>query len=665
MAESNIQWKQKYYAGLDDLEQREKDWKEQENLFKQAISRLTLAAEGNNKSLDSSLKQLRTAIRTDKDNHFIESILKNIYSEIIELDKQEKSAPAGDAGFLLKIIEQMQLQGKAEKKSRSLVKQIAKQIQSKNPPQQKQLLKIFTELLSEVVKQSIIDNDKEHNNGKTGFVRNFFSSAKKPSAEIEPSADREPLASEEPSAGEEPSADKESSTGKEPSALLIDETSVIEADSSDHKKQDINLNQQQMSSVVHTVQNVLESIIDCLDLTDEVKESLTNKLIEIKPTKEIHILLDDLKEIFEDASMVDSSLIERNCNDGEHHDLLIRLIEYLPLDESIKDKAEQLKENFSHGVNTEQLPGALKSIAELINKMQSDVQQEQKEFELFLKNLTGHIKSVDQYLDNNFNENKKSHQEGIELDNVVKQQVNGIADSVASIDNLETIETAVQNHLGQIVTHLNTHRVKEDKRAVLIEAQNKQLSEQIKLLESESSSLRQQVLESTNKALTDPLTQLPNRLAYNQRLKQEYARWKRYNNTLLLMIWDIDFFKKVNDNYGHQAGDKVLKVVAEMLQKNIRETDFISRFGGEEFVSIMPETSLGGGFIIAEKIRAVVEKLEFQYHGSNVKVTISCGITLFMENDTPEIAFERADKALYQAKEQGRNRCVIAQGGLA
>ena len=127
------------------------------------------------------------------------------------------------------------------------------------------------------------------------------------------------------------------------------------------------------------------------------------------------------------------------------------------------------------------------------------------------------------------------------------------------------------------------------------------------------------------------------------------------------MVWDIDFFKQVNDTYGHQAGDKVLKVVASLLNKNLRETDFISRFGGEEFVSLMPETTLGGGYKVAEKIRESVEKLEFHYRGNNVKVTISCGISLFMENDTAERAFSRADKALYQAKEQGRNRCVIAK----
>ncbi len=127
------------------------------------------------------------------------------------------------------------------------------------------------------------------------------------------------------------------------------------------------------------------------------------------------------------------------------------------------------------------------------------------------------------------------------------------------------------------------------------------------------------------------------------------------------MVWGIDFFKQVNERYGHQAGDKVLKVVAQVLQKNLRETDFVARFGGEEFVSLMPETTLGGGYKVVEKIRGIIEKLEFHYRGDNVKVTISCGISLFVENDIPDSAFSRADKALYQAKEQGCNRCIIAQ----
>ena len=679
MSDKDAQWKQKYYDTLDDIERREKEWSDLEDLFKQAISRLTLAAEGNSKTLDGDLAQLRTAIRKGKDNRIIQSILESVSKEIVKLDKQAKSGPAGDAGFLLKLIEQMQLTGKAEKKSRWLLKQL----NSKKTPEQKELIQSFSELLSEVVNQAIREAENSSSGsekGKSGgFLKGLFSGGKEPSAqgkepsaqETKPSAqETEPLVSDiesSPEGDETVSSNSDAQSEKKYYAPLEEtETKVIEKSYVDSEpelndKQGLNLNQEQLTSVVSTVQNVLESIIDGLEIDEATKEQLKNKVFEVKPTKEIHVLLDDLRDILQGAGLTSGVIDEISDSQTGHHDVLIRLIEFLPLEEKVKDKAEALKEDFSNGVSTEQLPDALKSIASLISEMRSNVQQEQKEFELFLKNLTGRLKEVDQFLQSNLKEQQLSYQSGVDLDNAVKERVKEIGDSVASINNLEEMEAAITNHLDTIIKHINLHREQEDERVARIEEQNNQLSEKLKQLESESTQLRQQVIESQNKALIDPLTQLPNRMAYDQRMNQEYARWKRYHSTLLIMVWDIDFFKQVNDTYGHQAGDKVLKVVATTLRKNLRETDLVARFGGEEFVSLMPETTLGGGFKVAEKIRATVEKLEFHYRGSNVKVTISCGISLFMENDTPETAFSRADKALYQAKEQGRNRCVIAK----
>lgn len=682
MTDKSLQWKQKYYDSLDDIERREKKWESLENLFKQAISRLTLAAEGNSKNLDKGLGELRTAIRQGKDNQIIQSILESVSKEIIKLDNMAKDGPKGDTGFLLRIIEQMHLSGKSEKKSRKLLKEL----KAKNPPGQSDLIKSFTTLLSDLVAQAVLENGKSaahHQPSRGGFLKNLFSGNKETSGE--PLADREPFANEEPSADREPSANRQPSAIREQITSENGDFSVTtdtaEASEKEQKdpyplidsqektaaEQGISLNQEQLTSVVITVQNVLESIIDGLNVSNEAKEQLKDKVFEVKPTREIHVLLDDLKDILHESGVIEGSDSLANMNKEsvnnilDHNELLIRLIEFLPLEEDIKEKAEQLKENFSHGVSTEELPQALKLIAELISRMRSNVQQEQKEFERFLKALNGRLEEVDLYLKNSLTDYQQSYQNGLELDDAVMEQVKGIGDSVLSINNIDDMEQAVQLHLDKIISHIDLHRDKESARVAQVEEKNNQLSTQLKLLESESGKLRQQVVESRNKALIDQLTQLPNRMAYDERIKQEYARWKRYHPTLIIMVWDIDYFKKVNDTYGHQAGDKVLKVVADLLQNNLRETDFIARFGGEEFVGLMPETTLGGGFKIADKIRSAIEKLEFHYRGSNVKVTISCGISLFMENDTPETAFNRADKALYQAKDEGRNRCVIAK----
>jgi len=641
MTNSAQKWKEKYYDGLEALENREKKWKSLEDLFKQAISRLSLAAEGNSKNLDKGLTELRTAIRKGKDNTQIESILESVSKEIILLDQMNQDIPKGDAGFLMKIMGQINFSGRSEKLSQKLLKHL----KAKNPPEQQELITRFGEILSEHIKQVLVDGEDpsfEAKTDKNGFFKNLFSSSK---TEQNKEIDAHQISQSDNNVTE---------------SVEQMQTDTNNYDPQEQESEKISLNQEEMTSVVTTVQNVLESIIDGLDINAETKESLKDKVFDIKPSKEIHVLLDDLHDILKKSGLSDTTdEITYEQNSIEYNELLIRLIEFLPLENNIKKHADKLKEQFLTGVTDQQLPKALKSIAELISMMRQDVQQEQKEFENFLKTLTGRLEQVDQYLETNLQENKNSYTSGIELDDAVKEQVKDIGQTVSSINNIEEMENLVQVHLDKILTHIDYHRKREDERILKIEEQNKQLSEQLKELETESSQMQKQLIDSYNKAHIDPLTQLPNRLAYNERIEQEYARWKRYKKSLIIIVWDIDYFKKVNDNYGHQAGDKVLKVIADILKKNLRETDFIARFGGEEFVGLMPETALGGGFKISEKIRTAVEKLEFQYKGNTVKITISCGITLFMTEDTAETAFNRADKALYKAKDEGRNRCVI------
>ena len=128
-----------------------------------------------------------------------------------------------------------------------------------------------------------------------------------------------------------------------------------------------------------------------------------------------------------------------------------------------------------------------------------------------------------------------------------------------------------------------------------------------------------------------------------------------------MAVWDIDKFKNVNDTYGHQAGDRVLTVVAKLLSQQIRETDFVARFGGEEFVLLMPETPLDQARKVADNLRNSIEACEFHFKDQRVPVTISCGLAEFNDGDKAETVFDRADRALYKAKHSGRNRCCTEQ----
>lgn len=163
-------------------------------------------------------------------------------------------------------------------------------------------------------------------------------------------------------------------------------------------------------------------------------------------------------------------------------------------------------------------------------------------------------------------------------------------------------------------------------------------------------------------ASTDVLTGLPNRRRFFERLQEEHKRSERNQSVGALLILDIDHFKRVNDDYGHAAGDKVLLTLADAIRRTIRQTDFPGRLGGEEFGIILPDTDLQAAGHLAERLREQVEAQRTEIDGSALSVTISIGLaTLGPGRDIADV-FQLADQALYQAKGAGRNRVVVTAG---
>lgn len=154
-------------------------------------------------------------------------------------------------------------------------------------------------------------------------------------------------------------------------------------------------------------------------------------------------------------------------------------------------------------------------------------------------------------------------------------------------------------------------------------------------------------------ATTDQLTGAYNRIKFSEVIKHEISKARRYNSHLSLIIFDIDHFKKVNDNYGHLVGDNVLKSLSSIVQSLIRTSDLFARWGGEEFILLVSETCLDGAYTLAEKIRTKVESYNFE--GVD-RVTISLGVCQFSKGDSEDDLIKSADDALYRAKNSGRNR---------
>lgn len=162
----------------------------------------------------------------------------------------------------------------------------------------------------------------------------------------------------------------------------------------------------------------------------------------------------------------------------------------------------------------------------------------------------------------------------------------------------------------------------------------------------------------TRLARRDVLTQLPNRLAANERLQTEFLRMKRSKNVYAVLMIDIDFFKQVNDTHGHAVGDQVLQRVATTMQVALRETDFCARFGGEEFLALLPATGVSAASQVAEKLRQAVQASPDPIAG---RITVSIGLGLSNpEQSSEDIAVREADEALYSAKSAGRNQVQLA-----
>jgi len=159
--------------------------------------------------------------------------------------------------------------------------------------------------------------------------------------------------------------------------------------------------------------------------------------------------------------------------------------------------------------------------------------------------------------------------------------------------------------------------------------------------------------ELEKKAFVDELTNIANRAKFNQVLESELKKFKRYRDNLSLVIFDIDYFKNVNDSFGHQIGDNILSNLAQLVNSNIRDVDFFARWGGEEFVILLPNTELNAAVAFSEHIREYIEESIFT---KNIKITCSFGVSQIDKIDNEESFFKRADDALYIAKKTGRNR---------
>ncbi len=337
---------------------------------------------------------------------------------------------------------------------------------------------------------------------------------------------------------------------------------------------------------------------------------------------------------------------------------LLEVLNRITLSDDLREWAHTLRQQLEAG--THAWADIFVGFADLFLAMHSLIAKEKRDFEGFLEQLTQRLQQLDLDLEGVSSEHTVSWQSARQLEAAAQAEVRGIETSVHEAAELDQLKRVIQERIETLRQRMETRRLADEKRAEKTESHICELTKRLHTMEEETRHLRDRMHKARDQALKDPLTGIPNRLAYDERIVQEYARWKRFQGPLSVLLWDIDHFKQINDRFGHKAGDKALSVIANILSRRVRETDFVARYGGEEFVMLLPGTELPAAGEVAEKIRRSVEDSGFHASGHSVTITISCGISDFRSEDSIDGPLERADQALYQAKEAGRNRCISA-----
>ena len=335
--------------------------------------------------------------------------------------------------------------------------------------------------------------------------------------------------------------------------------------------------------------------------------------------------------------------------------LLGQLLQQVSLGPKAEARARGLQKTLLGSNDWSVLRDGLDQVAELVIEA---VTRSQREFEAFLKRLDERLETLRQHFSEQTEMYESRQDDTATLDREIRDELGRVGDDIANSQDLGTLKQSVSQRLEFIGNTMERFRNRELERENLLARQLEAMQEKVAAMEAHSEQMQAQVYKERERAMTDLLTQLPNREAWQERLMFEFNRWQRYQKPLTVAVIDIDLFKKVNDSYGHKAGDRVLQLVSRELRTRLRATDFIARYGGEEFVLLLPETTVEAARAVIDKLRNRVAGLPFHFGGEPVSVTFSAGATEFREGDSVESGFDRADRALYQAKDAGRNQTV-------
>jgi diguanylate cyclase len=335
------------------------------------------------------------------------------------------------------------------------------------------------------------------------------------------------------------------------------------------------------------------------------------------------------------------------------------LLERLPADDAGKSPAQALIAELATAKNDAALASIVTRAADLIHQRTEQLARERLQTAAILAEVTKRLEEMAGYLADSNHASRNQFEDTQSHTDTVMSQVRALTDEVGSATDLSVLQSLVNARLQRVAEHVSSFRAREEIRQLEVNGRAERMRSRIAELERETTELNSELDSEKHSARIDPLTGIANRKSFEERF-QEIAKTPSVEPATVMLLWDLDNFKIINDNYGHRAGDRVLQSVAACFTAAVRANDFVARIGGEEFVMLLSEAKAAQAMLIANQIRSAVEALRFHFRGTPVRVTVSCGLTELLEQDGAGSAFDRADSALYRAKHSGKNLCVAA-----
>ncbi|RLU09903.1 hypothetical protein CS078_00370 [Pseudomonas prosekii] len=692
MSDEAQRWKEKYLKSIEQQEKLERRWDARLDLLRRGLVRSTLAAEGTDRAVDLCMKEMREVVRTDDMDAGLAALLPRLEKAVLDSEQRRETRVDQVSAALNALVSQLQALPLPREVSKPL-KAFAKQLDGR-VGQAREIPLLLSEL-SGLQGKALHQLESPSEPGRPGLLQRLFGSreAEESAAQDVAPAVQAPI---QPAPAAEVSiaeAEKPAPVAPQTVAPIIEqpaaETSIHEAPISETPILEAPAHAAPLPEVVAFAPPVLEPQVDSAPIAQSAPELPQAQVIAPEPPAqsifnpdeltpapppETPLLLDTLPlpAVMAQAlaaidpehpeqdilyALPDSPEPSYSSVAAHIEQTLLGLLDDLTLPERHRPQAEAMRERLKNGLNWYELLPILDDLATL---MLAITDSGQHEFEAYLQQLNERLESFQSNLQAASAGHADNRSAAREMDTQIREQVDGLHTSMQDAADLDDLKHVLENHLEGLLGTMDQHQKQRDEREQEVAARLHSLAERVAHMEQEAMGYREHLEEQRQKALIDPLTGLPNRAAWSERLEREISEWQQHGNTLMLAMLDLDHFKRINDNYGHLAGDKVLKIIASVLRKRLRGSDFIARFGGEEFVLLMPATVPAVGAKLLQTLRAAIEACPFHFKGERVTITVSMGLAAFKPGEHSDMVLKRADQALYRAKHAGRNRVELA-----